>query len=297
MDILNYLRKNRIRYCVDQSNTEVDYTRNFIRNKLLPSIRQKINSNIETAILNLIENVADEEIFLEQIVEESYKTCVSRTPAGKLVLALNKFNGYNLWVKKRLVRRCIVSISGTKTYPDKVTVDRVLEIIRGEKTAASLPNKVRCQKKNGELYILGAQKKVFSKELNLPGQTDIGINGYTFNTEIMNGQLDINNRTRQSAKVIVDFDKLSPPLLARNISTGDRFQPLGLAGTKKVGDYLTDRKVNVLVRDEIPVVADSKGIIWLAGYEIDERVKIDSNTKRALKIEYSLGGQAEADPV
>ena len=296
-DILNYLRKNKIRYCVDQSNAKVDYTRNFIRNQILPLVRQKINSNVETAILNLIDNVADEEIFLEEIVEESYKDCVSRTPAAKLVLALNKFNGYDLWVQRRLVRRCIVNISGTKTYPDKVTVDRVLEITLGEKTAATLPNKVRCQKKNGGLYIFRVQKQGFSRELNLTGQTDIGINGYTFNTGILNGRIEVEDRTRQSSKVIVDFDKLTPPLLVRNILTGDKFQPLGLTGTKKVGDYLTDRKVNVLVRDEIPVVADAKGIIWLAGYEIDERVKIDSNTKRALKIEYAPGGQTDSNPV
>ena len=296
-DILSYLRKNKIRYCVDLSNAKVDYTRNFIRNKILPLVRQKINSKVETAILNLIDNVADEEIFLEQIVEESYKDCVSRTPAGKLVLALNKFNGYDLWVQRRLVRRCIVNISGTKTYPDKVTVDRVLKITQGEKTAATLPNKIGCLKKNGGLYIFGVQKQGFSKELNLSGQTDIGINGYTFNTGFLNGRVEVDNLTRQSSKVIVDFDKLSPPLLVRNIATGDKFQPLGLAGTKKVGDYLTDRKVNVLIRNEIPVVADSKGIIWLAGYEIDERVKIDPNTKRALKIEFASGRQTEADPV
>ncbi len=297
VDILKYLRKNKIRFCVDQSNTKVDYTRNFIRNQILPLVRRKINSNVETAILNLIDNVADEENFLEQIVEQSYKDCVSRTPAGKLVLALNKFNGYDLWVKRRLVRRCIVNISGTKTYPDKVTVDRVLEVINGEKAAAALPNKIRCQKKNGELYIFRVQKQSFSKELNLSGQTSIGTNGYTFKTGILHSRIEIGDRTRQSSKVIVDFDKLSPPLLVRNIATGDKFQPLGLAGTKKVGDYLTDRKVNVLVRDEIPVVTDSKGIIWLAGYEIDERVKIDSNTKRALKIEYASGCQTKADPV
>ena len=91
-------------------------------------------------------------------------------------------------------------------------------------------------------------------------------------------------KKRQAPNVIVDFGKVSPPLLVRNIRTGDRFCPLGLKGSKKVSDYLVDRKVGRPLRDEVPVVADRKGIIWLAGYEIDERVKIDSTTTERLKI-------------
>ncbi len=293
VEILGYLRKNKIRYRLDQSNAKVEYTRNFIRNKLLPLIRKRINPNVDRAILNLVENTADEETFLEQIVDEALNECVSRTPAGKLVLALNRFNGYDLWVQRRLIRRCIVNISGTKTYPDKETVDRVLEVSQREKTAATLPNKVRCLKKNGELYIFRVQKRSFSKELNLLGQTDFDNNGYTFTTGIVKGLIEVGERARQSLKVIVDFDKLSPPLLVRNITRGDRFQPLGLNGSKKVGDYLTDRKVNLPLRDEIPVLADSKGIIWLVGYEIDERVKIDENTRKALKIEFTSINKTE----
>ncbi len=89
---------------------------------------------------------------------------------------------------------------------------------------------------------------------------------------------------RQSLNVIVDFGKVRPPLLVRNIRTGDRFCPLGLKGSKKVSDYLVDRKVSRPLRDEVPVVADRRGILWLVGYEIDERVKMDSTTTERLKI-------------
>jgi tRNA(Ile)-lysidine synthase len=117
--------------------------------------------------------------------------------------------------------------------------------------------------------------------------TEIGKLG-SLSLRISSGSLKNKVTTiRNSNKVIVDFDKLSWPLLARNINRGDRFRPLGLGGTKKVGDYLTDRKINVLTRDEIPIVADKKGIIWLVGFEIDERVKIDRSTKKALEIEFT----------
>ena len=86
-------------------------------------------------------------------------------------------------------------------------------------------------------------------------------------------------------KINIDYDEINPPLSLRGIRPGDRFVPLGMRGTKKVGDFLTDRKIPRFIRDEIPVIKDTNGIIWLAGHEISERVKIDKNTRKVLQIE------------
>ncbi|MEW5995627.1 MAG: tRNA lysidine(34) synthetase TilS, partial [Candidatus Zixiibacteriota bacterium] len=92
-------------------------------------------------------------------------------------------------------------------------------------------------------------------------------------------------KKKRSPAVQLDWDKVEPPLIVRNIRRGDRFAPLGLKGSKKVGDYLTDRKAHRVYRDEIPVVCDSNGIVWLVGYEIADRVKVDAATKRVVEIE------------
>ena len=296
-EILKYLRQNKIKFCVDQSNAKVDYTRNFIRQRLLPLIRKKINANVDNSILNLTDTISEEEEFLETIVDKAYAACVSRTPAGKFVLALTKFSDYNLWLRRRLIRRCIVKASGTKAFPEKVTVDRVLAITIGEGKAVSIPNLIQCERTNNELFIYRHNHRSYNKELALGGKTAIEQIGLEFGTSVCTvpgGDLE---KERRSSKVIVDFDKLSPPLLVRNIRIGDKFRPLGLQGNKKIGDYLTDRKVPALLRGEIPVVTDSRGIVWLVGFEIDERVKIDQNTKKVLKIEYVPGHQTETAPV
>ena len=93
------------------------------------------------------------------------------------------------------------------------------------------------------------------------------------------------SRQKRSKKVILDEARVNPPLFVRCIRPGDRFRPLGLTGSKKVGDYLTDKKVPLVYRDEIPVVCDTEGIIWLVGYEIADRVKVDHKTKKVITIE------------
>jgi len=84
----------------------------------------------------------------------------------------------------------------------------------------------------------------------------------------------------------IDCDKIAPPCHVRGIKPGDRFTPLGMKGTKKVGDFLTDKKISKHLRDEIPVIFDKKGLIWLVGHQIADRVKIDKSTKRILNIEF-----------
>ena len=97
---------------------------------------------------------------------------------------------------------------------------------------------------------------------------------------------------RRSQAVSVDWDRLRPPLELRGIRPGDRFRPLGLRGSKKVSDYLTDRKVPRVFRDEIPLLCDREGIVWLVGYEIADRVKIDTSTRKVFTVEYQVRRQS-----
>mgnify|MGYP003417397166 CR=1 FL=1 len=84
----------------------------------------------------------------------------------------------------------------------------------------------------------------------------------------------------------LDSGKLTPPLCVRPIRPGDRFVPLGMSGRKKVGDYLTDRKFPAARRDEVTAVCDLHGIVWLVGWEIADRVKIDPTTTEVVTLEY-----------
>ena len=99
-------------------------------------------------------------------------------------------------------------------------------------------------------------------------------------------------KDRRSNTVDIDRDKIEPPLVVRSVRPGDRFQPLGMAGTKKVSDYLTDCKVPKIFRDETVLICDRIGIVWLVGYEIDERVKITQGTRKVLSIEYGIRKQS-----
>jgi tRNA(Ile)-lysidine synthase len=84
----------------------------------------------------------------------------------------------------------------------------------------------------------------------------------------------------------VDGDKLTFPLELRSLRPGDRFQPLGAPGSKKVGDFLTDKKAEAFARGRIALLCDGRGIIAVLGFRIDERVRLDRETKQVLRLSW-----------
>lgn len=284
-DILAFLQENEQAYCIDKTNLASDYSRNFIRNELLPMIREKLNPSVDRALLNLSENVTIEEEFLEQQVEKAVKKAINITPGGKLEVDLILFKGYDLWLKRRLLRYGLKILSPRQFAPDKEVIDR---LVSREKKSESLPEKIQAVFTDKKL-VMYRRGKTAAYNVQLDGDGTIQLENPRLNFKCRqnrHGTVNLSNR-KNARKVNLDWERVKPPLRVRNIEPGDRFQPLGLKGTKKVGDFLTDRKVPAVYRDEIPVVCDLEGIIWLVGYEIADRVKVDYKTKKVVSIEVS----------
>jgi len=284
-DILAYLRKNELDYCLDESNLRADFSRNFIRNELLPEIRDKLNPGVDRAILNLSENIAAEEEYLEQIAEKTVKKAINITSGGKLEVDLILFKGYDLWLKRRLLRYGLRFLSLRQLAPDKEVIDRLVKL---EKKSISLPEKIQAIITDKKL-VLYRRGKPAVYNIRLEYDQLLKLDNLKLNFKCRQNRVEAVNlkNKKQSRKVFLDSNRIALPLTVRNIEPGDRFQPLGLSGTKKIGDFLTDRKIPAVYRDEIPVICDKQGIIWLVGYEIADRVKVDHKTKKVMSIEVS----------
>ena len=79
-------------------------------------------------------------------------------------------------------------------------------------------------------------------------------------------------------------------LTLRQARAGDRFTPLGMAGSKLLSDYYTDRKMTRSAR-RTPVVADEAGPVFIPGGTVADRVKIQDETKRILHIIFEKGAE------
>jgi tRNA(Ile)-lysidine synthase len=93
----------------------------------------------------------------------------------------------------------------------------------------------------------------------------------------------------------LDYHSVQLPLVVRSRLPGDRFRPLGQGGSKKLQDFLVDSKVPHRMRNNIPVCLDQRGIVWLAGYQIDERVKVGPESQKIIVLQLNSPSSSSAD--
>jgi tRNA(Ile)-lysidine synthase len=100
-----------------------------------------------------------------------------------------------------------------------------------------------------------------------------------------NDKVWTNDKVRKSNCVErFDLAKLNLPLAVRSRAAGDCFWPLGLAGEKKVGKFLTSAKIPHQLRQKVLVIADTQKIIWVWPIRMSEQAKVDSGTRRILQL-------------
>ena len=74
----------------------------------------------------------------------------------------------------------------------------------------------------------------------------------------------------------------------RKWKVGDKFQPIGMKGTKKISDFLSDEKTSSIQKKEHLVLTNAGEIVWVIGLRIDDGFKVTSETKKILKLTVTI---------
>lgn len=112
-DIEKYCEENRLKPKYDKSNNDNIYTRNKMRNIVIPYIKEEFNPNIIKTMNRLAEVVTEEDEYLNNITKQIYKElCIEANP---IILDLKKFNNLELVLKRRVILYTINELFGTAT--------------------------------------------------------------------------------------------------------------------------------------------------------------------------------------
>jgi tRNA(Ile)-lysidine synthase len=287
IDILSHLNRRRLAYCHDSSNADISFQRNYLRHKLLPEIRRRLNPQVDRAIRDLSEVLGEEEGFLAEMSRRVYKRMASTSAGSKLMLDLQIYLGYPHWLRRRILRIALADLTGKRLSPDKKTIERIDIAAQAKLGSLSVGGGIQVEIARQQLVLCGPARSAQPIKLEMLKRwvRSAGL-GLEFRARSARRRGLAIPKVRRADRVKIDRARLFLPLLVRPIRSGDRFVPLGMSGRKKVGDYLTDRKFPVSRRDEVAAVCDDKGIVWLVGWEIADRVKIDSTTTEVVTLEY-----------
>ena len=156
IEIEDYCEKNNLQPRVDKTNFENEYTRNKIRNIVIPYVKREFNPNIINTLDRLSELVKEEEEYIEKQVKKSYYNLIVEETEKQIVLDLRKFNQEEKVIKSRLVLYTIMRLFGTSKGIEKIHVEDIIKLCNNNIGNKYLtPNKnIKILVKNHKIYFL-----------------------------------------------------------------------------------------------------------------------------------------------
>ena len=126
--IEKYCEEENLDPRIDKTNFENDYTRNKIRNVVIPYIKEEFNPNITQTITRLANLVKDEDEYIKKEVKKAYKNLLIEENEKEIVIDLKKFNNEEKLIKSRLILYIITIIFGSSKGIEKVHVEDVIKM-------------------------------------------------------------------------------------------------------------------------------------------------------------------------
>ncbi len=302
-EIIKFLDQRGLKYRLDGSNLDPKYMRNSVRLHLIPLLKSSYNPKIIDALNRFGSIAKSEEEWTEKITDELFEKTVLKTEANGVTLSVSRINTVHLAAQRRIIRKAIERVKGDLRRIGFVHTKSVIRLVQKGPLDGrlDLPDCIKVRRKGDELVFsrgtMGTRNRhsepgsvrIISFEYTIKRPQNIfikEIDAYMKFSEMDIKDLPDLRRTGQR-KAFFDKDCVNFPLVVRNFRPGDRFQPLGMKGRKKLKNFFIDMKLPGKDRIKCPLLLDRGEIIWVAGHRIADPVKITSSTRKVIKIQMS----------
>ncbi len=274
-EILDYIAYNNLDYINDSSNNDNSYSRNFLRNVIMPQITSKWQGAVKAIVsfgkaLSEDDDYINSQTFGDAIIYEEKE---AKIPLSYFI--------YPSPIISRMIIKALKNI-GVKVDFEKKHVDMIRELAAGYENGkrVSLPFDVVAIKDYDYLTLANRKKEIpeFKCELRC-GEFDVP----------EGGKLAVRRVKDFSPKdntLYFDYRKVPKSAVWRFRREGDVFTKFG-GGTKKLKSFMIDKKIPQRKRDLIPVLADGNEVYVVAGVEISDKVRLE-NVATAYSVEYKI---------
>lgn len=154
-EIEKYCKDNNLDPKFDKTNNDNTYTRNKIRNLLIPYIKKEFNPNIISTLNRLSTLARQDATYFSKIVEYEYNNLIIEEKNDELILDLKKFNKLEYVIKSRVLLYTINKLLGTSKGIEKTNVEDMIKLC--EKNVGNkylIPNKnVKIFVKKGKIFL------------------------------------------------------------------------------------------------------------------------------------------------
>ena len=269
--IEKYLQEHKIEFCVDSSNFEEQFLRNKIRHYIIPEL-EKISPNcIEAFSKNSNLFLQQAQFFDKQI--QQYKNQLVNKYENKTTIAIGRLKNIE---NQSLVLYEIVNPFGFNAED----VENILKSMDSH-SGKIFFSATHILIKDREQFIIEKKKKSDEPEIIIHSIDEFEKYGFTIEKKLYDPNFKI---VKSSNIIYVDEQKINFPLTIRGWKQGDYFYPFGMKTKKKVSNFFTDLKIDLLEKQKVRLLCSQNQIVWIINYRADNRFRINGNTIYYYKI-------------
>ncbi len=287
-DIIEYLSNLKQAWREDHTNSELLYTRNKIRHRLLPLLNSSCDCDIVTKLDSLSNSARKLQDRISIALEGSLE--LIEFDGKRAIIAKDEFNKLSPACRVAIVTQILDTLDFNSSRLDSTHIKNILDLAASDvpNSSLQLPLGFDLLNEYGNLIFYRKQP------LEVIEETPLAIDGVTkfgnleFKTRVFEFNLESFQAYKRNNDPNIewfDADKVSSKLNLRQRKEGDSFVAFGRKKPQRVGKFLTSAKVSRTFRDQVVIVEDAKRIIWVSPIRACAHTKITNKTKRVLEIQ------------
>jgi tRNA(Ile)-lysidine synthase len=290
-----YCQENKLSPVFDESNEDVSFFRNRIRQELLPLLAD-YNAGIRTHLQQLAELSAADVELLDGLASDAWPQVVTAVYDRAVVIDRVAWMALPLGLRRAILRQAVVV---QRPFLQDITfqaIEQARLIAERNETGQrfSLPGDLfllvdydRFIVTDNEQIVLDDYPQLVdgqSQKLPVPGTVELA-GGWKLETKLVD-RVEVAEIHTVSDKWLVFVSMpVNQSFIVRTREPGERFQPLGMNGrSAKLKEVMINRKVGIRWRENWPIIANDTHLVWFVGHSIDERVKITKETESIIQI-------------
>lgn len=274
-EISDYIRANAYKFRTDSSNLKDDYLRNRLRHHVIPELK-KIDRHVSAAFLSSSEKISEFEHLSRTLIQDQWNSTIEQSHQ-EFFIAFDRLKSMDPAILSSFLFESLRTYGFTRSQTDKLVDYKALSI--GSKFVSDTHEIIR--ERQGFVLRPPDLSDLSGLKIETPkGQYRLGNQSIVLDTIRQKG-VDFS----QQNCLYFNLKKLEFPLLIRVWAKGDKIQPLGMKGKKKISDLLTDKKVpNSKRKDQLVVENKGGELIALLPNTISEAYKVDTDSIDVLRF-------------
>jgi tRNA(Ile)-lysidine synthase len=267
----------------DATNDDTARMRALVRASIVP-VAEQVNPAFRTVLARSMDLMAADDALLASMADGFVHGFADSRPGVEIAFDRDMMATLDRTMARRTLRAGVLGTFPEASRIDASHVEALVDGLADDAFARDLPDGLRAFTEYARLVVCRADEQaraVAPSLLPIPGIADLGDVGRIIAEEVGPDQIE-----KGPDAVTIDAGLVSGEIVVDGPRPGDRIQPFGMEGTRKLQDLLTDAKVPRRERSAVPVVRDGDSIIWVAGIRSAEDYRVTPRTQRAVRLSW-----------